>query len=161
MRPSWLTRLLGINRNSGVAESHHLAAGRVLSRDEFVGLAPEAHGLPATGGALWYDYRTDEGDRLTLAFGLAAARFGAVLANYADAIEPIRDGSRVAGMKVRDAVSGEHHRGARAGHGERGGRGRRAADGGIRGPAGVSPAQGDEHRDHAAGERAGAGPADS
>jgi glycerol-3-phosphate dehydrogenase len=98
---------LGINRNSGVPESHQLPPGRVLSRDEFFELAPDARGLPATGGALWYDYKTDEGDRLTLAFGLAASRFGAVLANYADAIEPIREGSRVTGMKVRDAVSGE------------------------------------------------------
>ena len=162
MRAAFLAdQLLGIDRNSGVAESHHLAAGRVLSRDEFVGLAPEAHGLPATGGALWYDYRTDEGDRLTLAFGLAAARFGAVLANYADAIEPIRDGSRVAGMKVRDAVSGDIIEVRARVTVNAAGAGVARLMAAFGGPAGVSPAQGDEHRDHAAGERAGAGPADS
>jgi glycerol-3-phosphate dehydrogenase len=98
---------LAINRNSGVPESHHLPAGRVLSREEFLAMVPDARQLPATGGALWHDYTTDEGDRLTLSFALGAARFGAVLANYADAFEPIRDGSRIAGMKVRDAATGD------------------------------------------------------
>ncbi len=98
---------LAINRNSGVAESHHLPPGRVLSRDEFFTMVPETRELPATGGALWHDYKTDEGDRLTLSFALGAARFGAVLANYADAFEPIRDGSRIVGMKVRDAATGD------------------------------------------------------
>jgi glycerol-3-phosphate dehydrogenase len=108
MRLAFLAdQAFGINRNSGVPESHQLPAGRVLSREEFLALVPDAHSLPVTGGALWYDYKADEGDRLTLAFGLAASRFGAVLANYADAVEPLRHGSRVAGMKVRDAVGGE------------------------------------------------------
>src|SRR4051812_33816383 len=98
---------IGMNRNSGVPETHHLPPGRVLSRDEFLAMVPGAERLPATGGALWHDYKIDEGDRLTLAFGLAAARFGAVLANYADAIEPIRDGGRIAGMKVRDSSNGD------------------------------------------------------
>src|SRR5215212_3153992 len=100
-------QVLGLNRNAGIPESHHLPGGHVLSRDEFFAMVPGARGLPATGGALWYDYRTDENDRLTLAFGLAAARFGAVLVNYADAIEPLRDGTRITGMKVRDAVTGD------------------------------------------------------
>jgi glycerol-3-phosphate dehydrogenase len=98
---------LAVNRNSSVAESHHLPPGRVLSRDEFLAMVPGAQELPVTGGALWHDYKTDEGDRLTLAFALGAARFGAVLANYADAFEPIRDGTRIAGMKVRDAATGD------------------------------------------------------
>ena len=70
-------------------------------------MVPGAQELPVTGGALWHDYKTDEGDRLTLAFALGAARFGAVLANYADAFEPIRNGNRIAGMRVRDAATGD------------------------------------------------------
>jgi glycerol-3-phosphate dehydrogenase len=108
MRTAFLAdQALAINRNSGVAESHHLPPGRVLSRDEFLAMVPGAPELPVTGGALWHDYKTDEGDRLTLAFALGAARFGAVMANYADAFEPIRDGSRIAGMRVRDAATGD------------------------------------------------------
>jgi glycerol-3-phosphate dehydrogenase len=98
---------LALNRNSGVVESHHLPPGRVLSRDEFLAMVPGAREFPVTGGALWHDYKTDEGDRLTLAFGLSAARFGAVLVNYADAFEPMRNGSRISGMRVRDAATGD------------------------------------------------------
>jgi len=108
MRAAFLAdQALALNRNSGVAESHHLPPGRVLSRDEFLAMVPGAQELPVTGGALWHDYKTDEGDRLTLAFALGAARFGAVLANYADAFEPIRNGNRIAGMRVRDAATGD------------------------------------------------------
>ena len=99
-------QLLAYDRNAGVPASHQLPPGRVLARDEFLGLVPEARSLPITGGAIWYDYRTDEGDRLTLAFALAAARFGAVLANYVDAVEPLRQNGRIVGMTARDTVSG-------------------------------------------------------
>jgi glycerol-3-phosphate dehydrogenase len=98
---------LEYDRNTGVPPTHHLPPSRVLTLDEFLELVPQARGLGATGAALWHDYRTDEGDRLTLAFGLAAARFGAVLANYTEAIQPMRDGNRIEGMRVRDVVSGD------------------------------------------------------
>jgi glycerol-3-phosphate dehydrogenase len=101
-----LDQLLAYDRNAGVPPSHQLPPGRVLTRDELLALVPDARQLPITGGAIWYDYRTDEGDRLTLAFALASARFGAVLANYIDAVEPLRQHGRIVGMKVRDTVSG-------------------------------------------------------
>ena len=97
---------LAYDRNNGVPLSHQLPPGRVIPRDEFLALVPNARGLPITGGAIWYDYRTDDGDRLTLAFALASARFGAVLANYADALEPLRHHGRIVGMKARDVVTG-------------------------------------------------------
>jgi glycerol-3-phosphate dehydrogenase len=55
---------------------------------------------------VWSDYRTEHAERLTLAVALAASRAGAVLANYLDAIEPIREQGRIAGMIVRDGVDG-------------------------------------------------------
>ena len=42
-----------------------------------------------------------------MAFALDAAGHGAALANYTDAIAPIREGGRIAGMQVRDAVTGD------------------------------------------------------
>jgi glycerol-3-phosphate dehydrogenase len=108
MRAAFLVdQALAYDRNTGIAVSHHLPSGRVLSRAEFLDLVPQARDLPATGGALWYDYRTDDTERLTLSFALAASRFGATLANYADAIEPLRAGARITGMRVRDAMSGD------------------------------------------------------
>ena len=99
--------LIGFDRNNGIQEWHHLPAGRMLSRDEIVTLVPETEALGTSGGAIWHDYRIDENDRLTLAFAMAAARQGAVLVNYVDAVEPLHTGSRIAGMRVRDDASGE------------------------------------------------------
>src|SRR6476646_10813216 len=57
-------------------------------------------------GAQWYDYQIVEADRLTFAFAEAADRSGVDLANYAEAIGPVRDGGRISGMEVRDALTG-------------------------------------------------------
>ena len=47
-----------------------------------------------------------EADRLTLAFAAAADARGAELANYVEAIEPLQRRRRIAGMRVRDALTG-------------------------------------------------------
>jgi glycerol-3-phosphate dehydrogenase len=99
-------RLVAWDRNSGVPESHRLPPGRVLSRSEAQSLVPGADFTGTTGAAYWFDYRIDEGDRLTVSFALAAARHGAVLVNYATAIEPLRNARGVVGMVVRDDVTG-------------------------------------------------------
>jgi glycerol-3-phosphate dehydrogenase len=99
-------RLVAWDRNAGVPVPHALPGGRIIDRDELYRLFPDASFDDATGAALWYDYRTDEGDRLTFAFADAAARCGAVLANYVSAIEPLRDDGRITGMALRDELSG-------------------------------------------------------
>src|SRR5215210_6555954 len=53
--------LVGSDRNDGLEPALHLPAGRIVS-----------------GSAVWHDYQTVRGDRLTLAFALAAAQHGAV-----------------------------------------------------------------------------------
>jgi glycerol-3-phosphate dehydrogenase len=102
-----LDRVVAFDRNRDVPDSLRLPAGRVVSVQELRRLAPEVELDGPTGAALWFDYRTIESERLTFAFALAAARQGAVLVNYAEAVIPTRDGSRVAGMQVRDLVTGE------------------------------------------------------
>jgi glycerol-3-phosphate dehydrogenase len=46
-------------------------------------------------------------DRMTLAFLLSAAEGGAVAANYVEATTLLREGTRVSGVKVRDAMTSE------------------------------------------------------
>ena len=97
---------LGRHRNDGVEPELHLPAPRLVSKAAtlklFAGIKPD--GL--TGGAQWYDYQMIESDRLTIAFAAAADRAGAELANYASAVEAVKDGGRITGMRVRDAISG-------------------------------------------------------
>ena len=96
---------LGRHRNDGVEPELHLPTPRLVSKAAtlrlFAGVRPDR----LTGGAQWYDYQMVEADRLTFAFAAAADRAGADLANYAEAIEPIREGGRIAGMVVRDRLT--------------------------------------------------------
>jgi glycerol-3-phosphate dehydrogenase len=101
-----LDRWLGRHRNDGIEPELHLPAPRLVSKAAtlrlFAGIAPA--GL--TGGAQWYDYQMTESDRLTVAFAAAADRAGAELANHAVAMEALKDGRRITGMRVRDAITG-------------------------------------------------------
>jgi glycerol-3-phosphate dehydrogenase len=98
---------MGHDRNVGVAARLHLPMGRTFSRAECLRLFPGVRQSGLTGGALWVDYQTRNTDRLTLAFGLAAERAGAVLTNYTAAESALGSRERVAGMRVRDRLSGD------------------------------------------------------
>ena len=98
-----LDRLIAFDRNQGVAATHRLPAGRVVSGDElrrFPGL-PDRH---VTGAAVWYDYVTTEADRLTFSFAQAATESGAVLANHIEATALSVEGTRVVGIRARDLL---------------------------------------------------------
>jgi glycerol-3-phosphate dehydrogenase len=62
-----------------------------------------------TGGVLYYDCQVYSPERLTLEFLLSAAQRGARLANYAQALEFLLDGERLAGALVEDRISGRRH----------------------------------------------------
>ncbi len=97
---------LGRHRNNGVEPELHLPPARLVSRAATIGLFAGVRREKLTGGAQWYDYQMVETDRLTLAFAAAADRAGADLVNHVEAGDPVRDGTRVAGMQVRDRLSG-------------------------------------------------------
>lgn len=102
-----LNDLLSWDRNRLEDEDKHLPAGRVLSRDDCLELAP---GLPRedlTGGVLWYDAQMHNPDRLTLSFVLSAAERGAVAVNHVEATGFLLEGSRVRGVSARDRAGGD------------------------------------------------------
>jgi glycerol-3-phosphate dehydrogenase len=101
-----LDRWLGRHRNDAVEPELHLPPPRLTSRAAtlklFAGVRPER----LTGGAMWYDYQIVETNRLAIAFAETADAHGARLANYAEATAPLREGGGIAGMRVRDRLSG-------------------------------------------------------
>jgi glycerol-3-phosphate dehydrogenase len=101
-----LDRWLGRDRNQGIERELHLPPPKLLSRALTLKLFPGINPRNLTGGAQWYDYQMVQNDRLTLAFGAAADRAGAVLVNYVDAVEAIREGGQIRGMTARDHESG-------------------------------------------------------
>jgi glycerol-3-phosphate dehydrogenase len=97
--------LFAWDRNRDVPGFLRLPPGRVIDATEREGI--DTGGLLPPGPlGLWHDYRTEHAERLTFAVALAAASAGAVLANYVDAIEPIREGRTIAGVIARDGVDG-------------------------------------------------------
>ena len=78
------------DRNAGVEAARHLPAGRVVAGVECRELFEGAIRTVASA-AVWHDYQTVNGDRITLAFAHAAVANGAVLANYVEATGPLKD----------------------------------------------------------------------
>ncbi len=98
--------LVSWDRNRIDDRQKHLPAGKTLSRDECLELAPGIESENLTGGVLWHDAQMHNSDRLTLSFVLSAAEEGAVVANFVEATELLRDRGRVAGVRARDVVAG-------------------------------------------------------
>ena len=97
--------LVGRDRNEGVDPARHLPAGRIVAGAECRNLFDGV--LPETGSAaVWHDYQTVNGDRLTLAFALGAAAHGATLANYVEALGTTGGVGQAGGVGVRDTLSG-------------------------------------------------------
>jgi len=101
-----LDAFLGRDRNAGIERELHLPPAKLLSRGMTQKLFPGIRQQNLTGGAQWYDYQMVENDRLTFAFAAAADAHGAVLVNYVEAIEVVREGGRVAGVSARDRETG-------------------------------------------------------
>jgi len=101
--------MVGRSRNAGVVPELHLPRTRLESaaatRRLFQGIAE--NGL--SGGAIWYDYQTRHADRLTWTVALAAREAGATLVNYAAAVAPLKQQSRITGARVVDARDGREH----------------------------------------------------
>jgi glycerol-3-phosphate dehydrogenase len=101
-----LDRWLGRHRNDALEPELHLPVAKLTSRAATLKLFPGVRQDGLTGGANWYDYQIVHTNRLAIAFAEAADARGARLVNYAEAIATLRDGAGVAGMRVRDAISG-------------------------------------------------------
>ena len=63
-----LDRGVAAGRNRGVAPSHRLPAGRVVSKSTAIQQYPGLRRQGLTGAAVWHDYVMTEPDRLTFSF---------------------------------------------------------------------------------------------
>jgi glycerol-3-phosphate dehydrogenase len=101
----FINDLVSWDRNRLHDRQKHLPAGKALSRDECLELAPGIESENLTGGVLWHDAQMHNSDRLTLSFVLSAAEEGAVVANFVEATDLLRAGERVVGVRARDVVA--------------------------------------------------------
>lgn len=99
-----LNDLCSPDRNHGLDAAHRLPDGRLVSLEECRRLFPAFPGEGANGGALWHDARLTHPERLTLAFVRAAARQGALVANYCALQRVLTDGGTVQGVAAADRL---------------------------------------------------------
>jgi glycerol-3-phosphate dehydrogenase len=97
---------LSFDRNRGVPAERRLESGRLLSARDVAALFPGIGASAAHGGLLWEDAQVDRPEALLLGFLRAAVESGAVIANYVEADTLVREGDRVTGARVRDAIGG-------------------------------------------------------
>lgn len=102
--------LLTADRNRGIPDpARRIPNTRTLSAAQVRELHPYLSRPDLTGGAVFHDGQMYSPARLALAFLLSACARGARAANHAEVTRLLRDGSRVVGVEVRDALSGELH----------------------------------------------------
>ncbi len=101
--------VVGRSRNRDVSPELHLPRARLESAAATRRLFPGVAEPGLSGGAIWYDYQTRHPDRLTWTVALAAGGAGARLANWTEAIEPLRSGGQIRGARVRDLTTSREY----------------------------------------------------
>ncbi len=98
----WLTA----DRNRGLPAEQQVPPALTVGREETLRRLPGLRRQGLSGAALWHDAQALSTERLTLAFVHAAAGAGAMCANHAEVVNLLRAGGRVAGVAVRDGITG-------------------------------------------------------
>jgi glycerol-3-phosphate dehydrogenase len=84
-----------------------LPAHRVLDANERGRLEPGLDAKRFSGAAVYFDAQVFSPERLALENVLDAVAYGALAVNHAEVTHPLRDGARLAGVKVRDRLTGD------------------------------------------------------
>jgi glycerol-3-phosphate dehydrogenase len=95
----------GLELYDTLAGSLSLGPSRVLDRAETLERLPTAEPRGLRGGVLYHDGQFDDA-RLAITLARSAAAQGAVLLNHVEAVGFVHEGSRVAGVELRDRLDG-------------------------------------------------------
>lgn len=102
---------LGVRMYDVMASGKSMPSHQHLSRREVLEVEPELEELKGLRGALlYYDCQAPFTERLGIENVLSAAENGATIINHAQLTGFIRDGNNVAGIKVRDCLTGETYK---------------------------------------------------
>ena len=101
-----LNDLIGADRNRNLDSGNKIPPGRVISKAECATLCPGLDQQDITGGAIYFDGQVTNPDRLNLALLISAVQAGAHVANYVEATGFLRQRNQIAGVHIRDVLSG-------------------------------------------------------
>ena len=98
--------LLTADRNTGIKDPERkIPLSRFISKNELLDLFPGVKKDGLTGAAIFNDAQMYSPPRLALSFIHSAIEEGAEAANYVEAIDFVKKGNRVIGVKARDLIS--------------------------------------------------------
>jgi glycerol-3-phosphate dehydrogenase len=103
----FLYDLIAVDHNGSEDPQRRLPRGRIVSREECLGLFPDVDKTGLTGAAILYDCQMSSSERLVLSFIRSAVGAGAEIANYVEVAGLIKEGTRVTGVKARDVFTGD------------------------------------------------------
>ena len=95
------------DRNRLLSKGKNLPQSRTVSKTQCLQYLPDIEKKGLTGAAIWYDCIANNTERLTLEFVLAADHYGACVANYVEAKQPILKGNSVIGVRAKDRITGQ------------------------------------------------------
>lgn len=93
---------LAYDRNRLDDPDKHIPRHRRLSRGEAVAMEPGLESTRLSGAMMYYDCQMFAPERLSLELILGAAERGAMISNYTEVTEFIKDGPRILGARLRD-----------------------------------------------------------
>ncbi len=102
-----LNDAIGFDRSRGVLPNRRIPPGGVIGRTDIAALVPGLDTSRLSGGAIWYDCQVANTERLALAYLHTATASGAECANFVEATGLRIENGRVAGVDLRDRLTGD------------------------------------------------------
>jgi glycerol-3-phosphate dehydrogenase len=97
--------MLSYDRNKNLQPSHYLQSSKVIGRHNCQNILYNINSNKISGAVIWNDAQIFNTERLVLSFILSAARYGALLANYVEAMELLISDNTVTGVKAKDILN--------------------------------------------------------
>lgn len=107
MMATLMNDVVGFDRNQLDDPAKYMPASFTVPKKEVQDYIPGYTKYNLNGAAIWYDCQCYNTERLLLSFVISAAQKGAQVANYVKATGFLKEGDKVIGVKVQDALTGE------------------------------------------------------
>ncbi len=99
--------MIGFDRNRLDDHQKHLPAGKVVSSEECLSLAPGVDKEGLTGGAICYDAQLSSSERLIIAIAQSGFHAGVDLTNYVEVTGGLWEQGGLKGVEAKDCLTGE------------------------------------------------------
>lgn len=107
MAATLMNDIIGFDRNQLDDPAKYMPKSYTVPKKKVQEYIPGYTKYNLNGAAIWYDCQCYNTERLLLSFVISAVEKGAQAANYVKATGFLKEGDKVIGVKVQDALTGE------------------------------------------------------